>query len=214
MNLLSSITRHDIRNQLLTLKGYLQLSKDALNDPSALPGYIEKEEQIAETIGRQIEFTKEYEDLGMKTPVWQRLPVVVRSAASKMAASTISVEVPDGLPEVYADPLLVKVFYNLFENSRQHGGAVTRIIISHRVTGAGLVITVTDNGSGLSIEDRKHLFERGFGKNTGLGLFLSREILGITGISISEKGTPGMGARFEIVVPEDGYRLPDPEERE
>jgi signal transduction histidine kinase len=42
---------------------------------------------------------------------------------------------------------------------------------------------------------------RGFGKNTGLGLFFSREILSITGISITETGVYGVGARFEIRVP-------------
>jgi signal transduction histidine kinase len=64
-----------------------------------------------------------------------------------------------------------------------------------------------DNGVGITEEDRKHLFERGFGKHTGLGLFLSREILSITGIAITENGTPGTGARFEITVPKGMYRV-------
>ena len=59
---------------------------------------------------------------------------------------------------------------------------------------------------GISDEDKKKLFTRGFGKNTGLGLFLSREILAITGITIIENGTPGKGARFEITVPKGGWR--------
>jgi signal transduction histidine kinase len=53
------------------------------------------------------------------------------------------------------------------------------------------------------------VFERGFGKNTGLGLFLSSEILSITGISISETGVPARGAQFEIAVPEGGFRFRD-----
>lgn len=44
------------------------------------------------------------------------------------------------------------------------------------------------------------------GKNTGLGLFLSREILSITGITLTEAGDPGKGARFEITVPDGIYR--------
>ena len=55
-------------------------------------------------------------------------------------------------------------------------------------------------------EDKKRLFERGFGKNTGMGLFLSREILSITGITIQECGQPGTGARFEITVPKGKWR--------
>jgi len=60
---------------------------------------------------------------------------------------------------------------------------------------------------GISVEDKKKLFTRGFGKNTGLGLFLSREILAITGITITENGIPGKGARFEIVVPKGMWRM-------
>jgi signal transduction histidine kinase len=70
-----------------------------------------------------------------------------------------------------------------------------------------LVITVKDDGNGISADDKKELFTRGFGKNTGLGLFLSREILSLTSITISETGEPGKGARFEITVPKNGYRF-------
>ena len=54
---------------------------------------------------------------------------------------------------------------------------------------------------------KKHLFKRGYGKNTGFGLFLIREILSITGITIDENGEPGKGARFEITVPNGTYRF-------
>ena len=43
--------------------------------------------------------------------------------------------------------------------------------------------------------------------NTGLGLFLSREILTITGIAIRETGIPGKGARFEMMCPKNAIRL-------
>jgi signal transduction histidine kinase len=124
-----------------------------------------------------------------------------------MATSTITLEIPDDPLEVYADPLLVKVFYNLFDNTRQHGGEVTRISISHRRSDTGLIITIADNGTGISKKDKQHLFERGFGKHTGLGLFLSKEILSITGITICENGIPGEGARVEIAVPEGSFRF-------
>ena len=58
----------------------------------------------------------------------------------------------------------------------------------------------------LSAALQKKAFEKGFGKNTGLGLFLIREILSITGISIIENGEPGIGVRFEIGVPPGKWR--------
>ena len=85
---------------------------------------------------------------------------------------------------------------------------------SLRESGRGLLITVEDNGVGISAEDKKRLFERGFGHNTGLGLFLSREILAITGITITRPVNPvrGRGSRslYRTVHtgPDDG---PDPE---
>jgi signal transduction histidine kinase len=64
-----------------------------------------------------------------------------------------------------------------------------------------------DNGAGVADEDKERIFNKGFGKNTGFGLFLSREILGITGLSIKENGQPGKGARFVITVPEGEFRF-------
>jgi len=56
------------------------------------------------------------------------------------------------------------------------------------------------------------IFDRGFRQHTGSGLFLCREILSITGITITENGTPGKGARFEITVPKGAYRFTGTEE--
>jgi signal transduction histidine kinase len=63
-----------------------------------------------------------------------------------------------------------------------------------------------DDGNGVVAKEKEKIFERGFGKNTGFGLALSREILAITGITITENGEPGKGARFEMLVPEGAYR--------
>jgi signal transduction histidine kinase len=69
---------------------------------------------------------------------------------------------------------------------------------------------VEDDGPGIPEENKERIFEKGFGNNTGLGLFLTREILGITGITIRETGEPGTGARFELTVPPGSYRFTDP----
>ncbi|PKL58340.1 MAG: hypothetical protein CVV34_02790, partial [Methanomicrobiales archaeon HGW-Methanomicrobiales-5] len=112
--------------------------------------------------------------------------------------------------EIYADPLLEKVFFNLIDNALKYGGEnLTSIRITSRVVRNGLVISVQDDGGGISADDKRKLFERGFGNHTGLGLFLSREILSITSITITETGEPGKGARFEILVPDGGYRSHD-----
>jgi signal transduction histidine kinase len=103
--------------------------------------------------------------------------------------------------------MLEKVFFNLFENAMQHGGNVTEIRVGGEEVTGGLDIIVEDNGTGVPTGEKEKIFEKGFGKNTGLGLFLAKEILEITGIAIRENGAPGKGARFEITVPKGKYRM-------
>jgi len=114
-------------------------------------------------------------------------------------------EIPANL-EVFADPLIVKVFFNLLDNSIRHGQRVTEIRVASHQSGDNLVVVWEDNGVGIAMEDKELIFGRGFGKNTGLGMFLVREILSLTGITIRETGTPLEGARFEITVPRGTYR--------
>jgi len=102
---------------------------------------------------------------------------------------------------VYSDPMLEKVFSNLLDNSVRHGEGVTEIRVSSAVSGEDLVVVWEDDGIGIAEEEKEKIFERGYGKNTGLGMFLAREVLTLTGITIRETGLPGRGARFEIRVP-------------
>ena len=207
LNLLSGITRHDIRNQLLSLTAYLELSKETLGDAAKTSEYIIKEERAATAIERQILFTKEYQDLGVKAPVWQNISLCLKTAVAALPVRDISIVDDISGLEIYTDPLFQKVFYNLIDNALRYGGQdMTMIRFSYLESGPGMVISVADDGMGITANDKKRLFERGFGHHTGLGLFLSREILSITGITITESGEPGKGARFEIIVPNGGWR--------
>ncbi len=208
LNLLASITRHDIKNQLMALLAYLELSGNGSSSPAQQAEYIKKAQQIAGTIERQIDLTKDYQEMGIAAPAWQNANECIRKAVAALPMRSVHVEVDPAKPEVYADPLFEKVFYNLIDNALRYGGADLKTIrVSSQESDAGLMITCEDDGVGISAEDKKKLFTRGFGKHTRLGLFLSREILGITGITITENGEPGRGARFEITVPKGAYRF-------
>jgi PAS domain S-box-containing protein len=203
LNLINSITRHDITNQLSTLTGFLELSKRKVTDPELLR-FIEKEENAADYIHEQIEFAKNYEKLGTLEPLWQRLKHVIPRS---LVPPTINLKEETGDVEILADPMLPKVFNNLIDNSVRHGQNVTEIRISCSPEKGTLVIVYQDNGTGIPAINKEQIFDREFGENTGLGLFLVREILAITGITIRETGTPGSGARFEILVPKDANRV-------
>ena len=70
----------------------------------------------------------------------------------------------------------------------------------------GLDVIIRDNGVGIPQEMKQEIFEPGMMRNRGLGLFLAKEILSITGLTIEENGVPGKGARFEIHVPLECFR--------
>lgn len=206
LNLLSNITRHDVLNRLTALLGYLEFVRDFSLEPEAV-ALVEKAEESANMIRHQISFTRDYQDIGVHNPAWQDVRRLVRDASMTLYRSDIAVENRIGGVLVYADPLLEKVFTNLIDNAVRHGGTVSRIGFSVREEGDSLIIVCEDDGAGVEEEEKKKIFKRGVGKNTGYGLFLAREILAITGLSIREVGTPGQGARFEIVAPCGTYRL-------
>jgi PAS domain S-box-containing protein len=208
LNLLSSITRHDMLNKLTALGGYIELAK-AEKDEAVVRKYLSVMEKTARVFQQELEFTRDYQDLGMKAPAWQGVAAIIREQESHLPTQDVRIEraIQPAMLEIYADLLLGKVFYNLIENALRYGGnGMTDIRITTRQEGRALVLVFADNGAGIPQKDKERLFNKGFGKNTGLGLFLSREILAITGITIAETGEPGKGARFEITVPEGMYR--------
>ena len=110
--------------------------------------------------------------------------------------------------ELYADPLLPRVFYNLLINTLHHGGhQLTKVRLSTRLSGESLILIVEDNGTGIPFDKKTKIFEFGCGTGTGFGLFLIREILGNTGITVTETGEPGKGAKFEILIPKGKFRF-------
>jgi K+-sensing histidine kinase KdpD len=155
-----------------------------------------------------IRFTKEYEEIGLNAPVWQNCRTLVDTAARQIPLAGVLVknDLPAGT-EVLADPLIVKVFYNLMDNAVRCGGKITTIRFFAKNSEHNPVIICEDDGDGIPAREKEKIFERGFGKNTGLGLFLAREILGITGITIRETGKQGEGARFEMVIAQGAYRF-------
>ena len=207
LTLLSSLTRHDINNQLTVLQGYLDILEQKQPD-TTLTEYFQKINIAAQRISSMIQFTKEYEKIGVHAPVWQDCRVLVDTTAKEATLGKVVVknDLPAGT-EVFADPLVVKVCYNLMDNAARYGGKITTIRFSVEEHDGDRVVICEDDGDGVVAEEKEKIFERGFGKNTGLGLALSREILSITDIIIRETGEPGKGARFEMTVPKGAWRI-------
>lgn len=204
--LLSSITRHDILNLVMALNFYNEEVEKGLPADSPVAPMVGKIKETAKWIEQQISFTRDYESLGVHGAKWQRVSDLLQRAAAIIPGEITYIESVGDL-EVFADPLLEKVFYNIFENAAYHGGAVTEVSVSFLPGDPVGTIVIKDDGVGVPAAEKERIFLKGVGKKTGLGLFLSKEVLEISGIEIRETGGEGEGARFEILVPVGAYRL-------
>ena len=209
LKVLSTVTRNDIISDIYALSGYLALLTEDVPEVAANP-ISEKIAWVMERISRKSAFFRDYDDAGTGEPVWQNIKNVVGIAADRLGTASLPVRVACTGFEVFADPLLYKVFSSLFDNTTRHGMHATGVQVDCRKQDRDLVVSFEDDGCGIPEKDKERIFERGVGASTGLGLFLAREILGNTGLAIRETGEYGNGARFEIVVPEGKYRSAAP----
>ena len=205
LNLMNEVTRHDILNQLSVLSSYLALAGEQSADLTTKK-YMVKSEQVADTIHEQILFTRDYQNIGIEAPQWQNICATIQHARQPLKIQAVAFDNTCPELEILADPLLEKVFFNLMENTLRYAGTHATLRFTCALEERCLRITCEDNGPGVPFDQKEKIFSRGFGKNTGLGLFLIREILSITGITIYENGEPGAGSRFEMIVPAGHYR--------
>lgn len=205
---LSSITRHDILNQVTAIVMYVSLADESSTDV-VVKEQLQKIEEITRLIQKQIRFTRDYQSIGASAPSWQDLRGVVFEAAKDVTLGNVRLDTNLDHIEVYADLLLVKVFSNLIDNSLRHGEHTSMIRVSYRNMDDTLVIVYEDDGVGVPEGAKEKIFRREYYRNTGYGMFLTEEILNITGAKIKETGVPGKGARFEIQMPKGMFRLPE-----
>ncbi len=204
LQILSSITRHDIQNKIMVLQAYLDLTRPEIADPK-LSKYLSEVDRAGNEIQRQIEFTRTYEELGVERAAWH----AIEDLLSPISDSTLPVHADCIGYRVLADPMIQKVFFNLMDNTIRYAEGASRVECRCEEREGRLAIIWEDDGAGVPDDQKERIFERGVGRHTGFGLFLSREILAITGITIEETGEYGKGARFEMLVPAGAWQKSD-----
>jgi PAS domain S-box-containing protein len=208
IDLLFSITRRDILDQLSVIMNYLERAQ-LKTSPESIQTFFDKTLESVESIRNQMAFVRSLQDIGISAPTWQSVKKVFWEAVMLIPSSTIDIRAEMDDIELYADPFLPRVFYNLLTNSINHGDyRLTKIRLYSQTSGESLILIYEDNGKGIPLDEKEKIFEFGYGKGTGFGLFLIRELLGYTGITITETGEPGKGAKFEILVPKGKFRKP------
>ncbi|OPX66854.1 MAG: aerobic respiration control sensor protein ArcB [Methanoregulaceae archaeon PtaB.Bin056] len=206
INLLNTVTFQDIQNAAFSLVAYHELLINLIKDEKA-HAFLEKMVGLNQKILDSLNFAKNYQDMGARPPRWQSIEQVFLFAISHLDFLHITHALHVKDLEVYADPLLENVFFHMMQNVLLYGEHASEVTIRYQEKPEGLVLFIEDNGVGIPAEEKHMIFDRGYGKSNGLGLFLAREVLSITGMTIRETGEPGRGARFEIYVPREDYRF-------
>jgi len=208
LTLLNSVAFNEIQSFVFALNGYLAL-EGVSKDNEGVGNYLELEEELVRKINETLNFAKNYQDLGVHPPQWQNVEQSFLLGISHLDYSSLHRTIHLDDLEIYADSLLERVFFTMTGNVLRHANTATEVTIGYQLTGDNLILFLEDNGEGVPDAIKEKIFDRGFGNQKGMELFLVREILSITGITIQETGVPEKGARFEMTVPKGAFRFPD-----
>jgi len=141
LNILSSISRHDILNQLSAAEMYIDIMEmeGAILPDTKSAENLKVVSGALQTIERQIGFTRDYQDFGVNAPDWQNVGLVIdKMSAAPFNKLTILNDIEN--IEIFADPLFEKVIFNLIDNAAQHGKTLTKVCFRSEKTQEGLSI--------------------------------------------------------------------------
>jgi NtrC-family two-component system sensor histidine kinase KinB len=122
---------------------------------------------------------------------------------------TLQTEVPDDVPDVWADPAQINhVFANLMSNAMKYTAAGGQVKVRAQADDRAVTFEVSDTGSGIPRQYLEHVFERFFqvpgqetGKGVGLGLAIVKEIVEAHGGSVHAESRVGEGSTFSFSLP-------------
>jgi PAS domain S-box-containing protein len=210
LRVLGGLGRHDILNKLLIINSNIFLAKKNGANMRAL----EAIENASNQIRSILQFSKEFELLGAEELKYIDVSWAVKEAVT-LASDLKGIRILNecsGLT-VLADSLLTELFHNLIDNTLKYGEKTTQIRVGCEEMDGQLNLVFEDDGVGISSEMKPKLFTRGFGKGTGLGLFLINRTVEFYGWQVQEAGVEGKGALFVFTIPQsngegkDNYRL-------
>ena len=196
----SRALRHDLINALFVVQANIEFLKDDIS-PEKFNVIMAQTEKVFSIM----EVWKDLEEFGENSS-WQELKTLLLRVRTQMNYPHLEINIQD--VKVNTNGLFQFVFRNLIDNSMRHGKREDiSIKVSSKIEDSKFLIIYEDNGIGIPEEDKSRIFAQGFGKHTGLGMFFARQIIELMGGTIVENGVPGGGARFEIKLPKDAYRV-------
>jgi PAS domain S-box-containing protein len=141
----------------------------------------------------------------------QLAPLVAEAIAvlEGQAGNRFRANLPRDLPPALTDPdRLRQVLDNLLSNAVKYSAPGTEIKLGARLDGQYLRLTVADRGPGIPAAQLRHLFERfhrvrpdGGPEGSGLGLYISKNLVELMGGQIQATSRPGRGSLFSVTLP-------------
>jgi len=204
LGVVGKLTRHDARNKLSTVTMSAFSAKRKLAGDREALEHLNQIESACGQVERIFEFARIYEMLGMEELAYMNVEKSLGEAVM-LFSDLRGVEVVNdcrGLT-VLADSLLRQILYNLIDNSLKHGEKVSRIKAYYEEAGKDkLKLVYEDDGVGIPRAEKEKIFNEGYGKCAGHGLYLIRKMCEVYGWAIRETGKQGKGAQFTITIPQ------------
>jgi two-component system phosphate regulon sensor histidine kinase PhoR len=213
---------HDLRTPLTSIRMFVEtLQMGRLEDETrraeALEIIAEETARLSTLINRLLDWARM--ESGRRRFDLERQPLlpIIEDALQAFEPQQLSHpvelrrELPSDLPEVVADrQALSGALLDLLFNAHKYTGPEKQISVSAVRTGPTVVITVSDNGPGISLPDQKRIFDKFYRardpmqrsiEGSGLGLAMVKHIVGAHGGKIVVASEVGQGAAFSITLP-------------
>ncbi len=217
---LAAGTAHELNNPLTSVIGFsrLLMEKDVPDDIREDLGIICSEAQRAtEVIKQLLQFARKRTPVEQLNQINSVVEHVLRLRAYEQRAHNIEVrtDLAPALPEIMIDYFqMQQVLLNIIINAEQsmvEANERGTLTIATRRRNSTVVISVTDDGLGISQEHLGQIFDPFFttkkaGKGTGLGLSICHRIVTEHSGQIYARSRPGEGATFYVELPINGAR--------
>lgn len=214
------VAAHELRAPVTAIKGYLELVFDG--DAGALSPEMEhllspvrrSNDRLVNLVNDLLKVAKseagKLEITLSASPIIQEVSAIldeIRPLTEKRNM-TITYNPPENLPLVIVNTGSFKeIIMNFASNAVKYGNDNGTIIVSHDIKDGMVLTSIADNGRGMSEEDQKHLFQKFFRANdvkkttiegTGLGLFITKELVEKMGGTLTVTSELGKGTTFTV----------------
>jgi len=206
LNVLSRLMRNDLMAKVSEASRILENGENRQEGGQGAE-IIPRLDAVVRSMKRRLELAGSFQNLGSEPAAWQPLQELIQREIAKHPENGVAIRPWLERLEIYADNHISEVFFNLIDNAIRYGETTTEIVITYHILPEGIEIIVEDDGRGIHSEEKETIFEYGSMTHGGFGLFIDRQILGVTGISLRENGVYGKGGRFVLHVPREGYRI-------